>query len=239
MPRLITMSPASSRVSQRSFCAGVAYSAKARIGPKLPNCTTSAERGQAEATSSMAMTASISVPPTPPSASGRVMPISPCACMRLATSNGKRGSCARLSAPGASSARANLRTDSANSICSSVNSKFMGLTFCGPGRCHAHGLLPPPLAGEGWGGGMQDGSGDRFQHAVPVCHDLMIVEPQHPIAFRSKKRIALRVTLHVLGFVVLSAINLNDEPRRVTHRVDNEGADRSLAPETHAMHPVG
>src|SRR5262245_5213733 len=73
----------------------------------------------------MAMTASISVPPAPPSVSGSVMPISPCACMRLAMSKGKRGSCARLSASGASSARANLRTDSANMVCSSVKLKFI------------------------------------------------------------------------------------------------------------------
>ena len=42
------MWPASRSGSQRAFCAGVAYSAKVRIGPKLPNCTTSALRGHTE-----------------------------------------------------------------------------------------------------------------------------------------------------------------------------------------------
>ena len=46
----------------------LAYSAKVRIGPKLPACTTSALRGQTSATCSIAITASISVPPWPPSA---------------------------------------------------------------------------------------------------------------------------------------------------------------------------
>ena len=62
------MRPASRSGSQRFFCASVPYSAKVRIGPKLPNCTTSALRGQTAATCSMAITASISVPPWPPSA---------------------------------------------------------------------------------------------------------------------------------------------------------------------------
>jgi hypothetical protein len=88
MPRLITMRPCRRSGSQRAFCGAVPYSAKVRIGPKLPNCTTSALRGQTAATCSMAMTASISVPPWPPSASGRLMPMSPCALISLATSNG-------------------------------------------------------------------------------------------------------------------------------------------------------
>jgi hypothetical protein len=88
MPRLITMRPASNSGSQRAFCAAVPYSAKVRMGPKFPNCTTSALRGQTAATCSIAMTASISVPPTPPSTSGIVMPIRPCPDISCATSKG-------------------------------------------------------------------------------------------------------------------------------------------------------
>ena len=51
------MLPASRSGSQRSFCSGVAYSTKVRIGPKLPAWTTSALRGQTEAICSMAITA--------------------------------------------------------------------------------------------------------------------------------------------------------------------------------------
>ena len=58
----------------------------------------------------MAITASISEPPWPPSASGMVMPISPCWLISLATSNGNRASWARLSASFSRCACANLRT---------------------------------------------------------------------------------------------------------------------------------
>ena len=80
------MRPARSSPSQRFFCASLPYSAKTRIGPKLPNCTTSALRGQTAATCSMAITASINVPPCPPSCSGSAMPIRPCLAMSCATS---------------------------------------------------------------------------------------------------------------------------------------------------------
>src|SRR5262249_36278698 len=76
------------QVGQPAFCCGVPYSAKVRIGPKLPNCTTSELRGQTAATCSMAITASMSVPPWPPSASGRLMPMRPCALISFATPNG-------------------------------------------------------------------------------------------------------------------------------------------------------
>ena len=44
------MRPCRRSGSQRAFCCAVPYSAKVRIGPKLPNCTTSALRGQTAAT---------------------------------------------------------------------------------------------------------------------------------------------------------------------------------------------
>src|SRR4029453_7875573 len=206
---------------------------KARIGPKLPNCTTSAERGQAAGTSSMAMTASITVPPMPPSASGRVMPISPCACIRLATSKGKRGSCARFSASGASSARANLRTESANSFSSSVNSKFMGLALNEPGPSHGHGLLPPPLAGGGGGGGMHHGSSDRFQYALTVRHDLVVVEAQYAVAFGFQECFASCIALHVLWLRMMPAIDFDDKQCRMAHEVDDKRSDRNLPAEAH------
>src|SRR5215470_14548143 len=136
MPRLITVRPAKRSARYLFFRAGEAYSANVRIGPKLPDCTTSALRGQTSATCSIAITASISEPPWPPSASASVMPIRPCWLMRCAASNGKRGLWARLSASASSSATANLRTASAHSFCSSVNSKFIERLF----RLRAGGL---------------------------------------------------------------------------------------------------
>ena len=79
------------------------------------SCRTAPRRrcaGTTAAVCSMAITASISEPPWPPSASGMVMPIRPCWLISLATSNGNRGSCARLSASFSRCACANLRDGS-------------------------------------------------------------------------------------------------------------------------------
>jgi hypothetical protein len=88
MPTLITDSPESRRFRYFCFCSFVPYSASTRIGPKLPACTTSALLGHAEATVSIAITASISVPPCPPSASAIVIPSKPCFAINFATSKG-------------------------------------------------------------------------------------------------------------------------------------------------------
>src|SRR4051812_20692070 len=88
------------------------------MGPKLPACTMSALRGHASATSWIAMTASIKVPPTPPSFSPNAMPMRRCPAIFRAVSQGYFAPCARSSAPAASSSRAKRRTDSANARCS-------------------------------------------------------------------------------------------------------------------------
>src|SRR5262245_40761179 len=69
------------------------------------------------------MTASISVPPIPPSSTENVMPSKPCLASFCAMSHGYPVSCARRSAPAASSACANRRTESAKARSSSVNWK--------------------------------------------------------------------------------------------------------------------
>src|SRR5712691_1254855 len=125
MPTEITDSPASKGFRYFSFCSFVPYSASTRIGPKLPTCTTSPLLGHTEATVSIAITASISVPPWPPSASATVMPSSPWAAMSLATSHGYSGECARSRAPAARCFSAKRRTDSRNCSCSGVKRKSM------------------------------------------------------------------------------------------------------------------
>jgi hypothetical protein len=85
---------------------------------------------------------------------------------------------------------------------------------------------------------MNDGSGDRLEHALPVCYHIVIAEPQHEVALRSEVCIALCVALDALGFVVLSAINLDDESCRMTHEIDNERANRCLTPKARAVHPM-
>ncbi|MNR13389.1 hypothetical protein D3C85_1297940 [compost metagenome] len=88
MPTEISAPPSSSGASHLAFCATEPYSASTRIAPKLPAWITSALRGQCAATAWMAMMASISVPPCPPSASAMVMPSRPCAAIFFATSQG-------------------------------------------------------------------------------------------------------------------------------------------------------
>jgi hypothetical protein len=95
------------------------------MGPKLPAWTTSALRGQDAATDSMAITASISEPPWPPSASLMVMPSSPCAAIFFAASQGYSVACARSRAPAVSSLAAKRRTASAKAACSALKLKSM------------------------------------------------------------------------------------------------------------------
>ena len=63
MPSEMSFSPFSKPGNQRAFWVGLAYSTKVRMGPKLPACTMSALLGHARATSWMANTACIKVPP--------------------------------------------------------------------------------------------------------------------------------------------------------------------------------
>ena len=44
-------------------------------------------------------------------------------------------------------------------------------------------LLPPPLAGEGWGEDMLDSRSDCLQHALAICHDVVIVKAQDAKSF--------------------------------------------------------
>src|SRR5664280_2528810 len=78
---------------------------------------------------SIARTASISVPPTPPSASATPIPTRPCLARRRATSHGNPLRCARSTVPSAKCRSAKLRTESQNICCSWLNSKSIALPF--------------------------------------------------------------------------------------------------------------
>jgi hypothetical protein len=67
----------------------------------------------------------------------------------------------------------------------------------------------------------------------------MIVDSQHAISSGSKKRVTSRVALLMLSFEMLRAIDLYDQPRIVTDKVDNEGANWNLSPKTRTIQPVG
>src|SRR5262249_53932966 len=94
---------------------------------------------------------------------------------------------------------------------------------------------PPPLAGEGQGGGTFDGSCNRFQNALPVDHDVIIVEAQNTKAFVGKISISAGVAVLLFLFEVVSPIDLDNEPCGVADEIHDVGADRCLATETRAV----
>jgi hypothetical protein len=85
---------------------------------------------------------------------------------------------------------------------------------------------------------MHHGSSNRLQHALSVCHHIVIVESQYSVTLGREESIALCIALDVFSLAMLSSVDLEDEQSGVTHKVDNERADRSLPPEAHAMHAV-
>ena len=78
---------------------------------------------------------------------------------------------------------------------------------------------------------MHDGSCDRLQNTLSICHHVVVVEAKHAITFGREERISTRIALHMRSFKMLSAINLDNEIGVVTNEVDNVGPNRRLAPE--------
>jgi hypothetical protein len=101
------------------------------------------------------------------------------------------------------------------------------------------GLLPPPLAGEGWGGGGRDDGGDCFQHAASIGHDVVIVKAKNTESFLGEKGISAIVALHVLRFEMLAAINFDHQPCSMTDKINDIGSDGRLSAKARAMHAVG
>jgi hypothetical protein len=60
----------------------------------------------------------------------------------------------------------------------------------------------------------------------------MIVEPQHTVASRYQECIASRITMRVLELEMLPTVDFDDEPGRMTHKVDDKWSDRRLTPKT-------
>src|SRR6187200_451122 len=96
--------------------------------------------------------------------------------------------------------------------------------------------LHPPLAGEGWGGGICKRNSDCFQHALPIRHHVIIVETKHAKAPRNKKRITTRVALHGFLFKMLSAIEFDYQVRGVAYEIRNIKTNRRLPPEASTIH---
>jgi len=86
---------------------------------------------------------------------------------------------------------------------------------------------------------MRNGCRDRFEHALSIRHDLMIVEPQDAVALGCEKGTAPCITLHLLRLEMLSAIDLDNEVRLVTDEINNKWTDRSLSSKARAAKSMG
>jgi hypothetical protein len=85
---------------------------------------------------------------------------------------------------------------------------------------------------------MRDGGGNRFQNALPVGHDVIVVEAQNTKTFAGEKDITARVALLLLGFEMLAAIDFYDEVCSMTHEVHDVWANGRLAAKTGALQSV-
>ncbi len=95
--------------------------------------------------------------------------------------------------------------------------------------------LPPPLAGEGWGGGTYKRGGDIFDNIARARHHVMIVETENPKAFGCKECVAASVALQLLFFKMLTAVELHNQIGCMTDKIYNVRPNRSLPPKARAV----
>jgi hypothetical protein len=101
------------------------------------------------------------------------------------------------------------------------------------------GLPPPPLAGEGWGGGRRDHLSDDFCDSTTVRHHIQIAEPNYTKSLRRKECVAATVASKALRLEMRAAIDFDHESGRMTNEVSNKGTDRNLPAERRAIQPMG
>src|ERR1700741_959602 len=92
--------------------------------------------------------------------------------------------------------------------------------------------VPPPLAGEGQGGGYRLLRCLQYRKSNPlqIPHHITIGESQHAIPARRKPLIAPLVVANALFEIVAFAVDLNDELAGVREKIGNVIADWSLPP---------
>src|SRR5262249_60521743 len=96
-------------------------------------------------------------------------------------------------------------------------------------------LAPAGRGGGGGGGGGGDtfnGSCNRFQNALPIDHDVIIVEAQHAKAFAGKISISAGVAFLLFWFEGLSPINLDNQPCGGADEIPRGWGHLMLAAET-------
>jgi hypothetical protein len=91
--------------------------------------------------------------------------------------------------------------------------------------------------GRGWGADVTHCSGNDLHHTLDIPQHVVVPEPEHAIAAGFEVCGSPRVTCKSGRFIVLAAIKLDDETRRVTGEVSEVWADRRLTAEVGARNP--
>jgi hypothetical protein len=85
----------------------------------------------------------------------------------------------------------------------------------------------------GWG--LSEGLVDNCQHAVQITIDVIVPETQYAKTFVGQMMIALRVALGMRVEVMLTAVDLDDEPMLETNKIDDIVVARGLSPEVESL----
>jgi hypothetical protein len=82
--------------------------------------------------------------------------------------------------------------------------------------------------GRGWGE-FAHGSSDDFHHSLDIAEHVIIPEAKHAIAARLEIGSAFGIPRNARVFVVLSAVEFDDKPRRMAGKVCEVRPDSCLA----------
>jgi hypothetical protein len=80
---------------------------------------------------------------------------------------------------------------------------------------------------------------DRESHSLQVRHNIVVREPQHPIATRCEPSIALFIVSNALFEIMALTIDLDDELAGMGNKVGNIVAHRRLSTKADAGEPMG
>jgi hypothetical protein len=84
-----------------------------------------------------------------------------------------------------------------------------------------------------------DSCRDCLQDALPIRHNIVVVEAKNSKALLYQERIATCITVGVPRFKMLAAIELDHEVCGVTNEIDDIGTNRGLPPKARTTHAMG
>jgi hypothetical protein len=72
---------------------------------------------------------------------------------------------------------------------------------------------------------------DSFEHGIQIADDLRIPKANHAIALALQPRLSIAVSFGIRGFVVMPAVQLDDESFRGAKEIHDIWSNRCLSPE--------